>query len=51
MGFMIALKILIFLSFPKQFVIKATHACAFNFICLDKDQIDYKSLEKMQQVA
>lgn len=35
-----------FSKLPKQFVIKATHACAFNFICLDKDQIDYKKLRK-----
>lgn len=35
-----------FSKLPKQFVIKGTHACAFNFICLDRDKIDYKKLRK-----
>lgn len=31
---------------PNQFVIKATHACAFNYICKDKNKLDVKELEK-----
>lgn len=31
---------------PNQFVMKCTHACAFNYICKDKSKIDIKSLRK-----
>lgn len=31
---------------PDQFVMKCSHACAFNYICKDKKNIDYKSLKK-----
>ena len=31
---------------PNQFVMKCTHACAFNYICLDKSQIDKEALRK-----
>lgn len=31
---------------PKRFVIKATHACALNHICLDKDKLDLGALQK-----
>jgi len=31
---------------PNQFVMKCTHACAFNFICLDKSKIDKDELRK-----
>lgn len=32
---------------PNAFVIKATHACAFNFICHDKSKLDLINLKKM----
>lgn len=32
---------------PDQFVMKCTHACAFNYICLDKNTIDKKSIKKI----
>lgn len=32
---------------PNQFVMKCTHACAFNYICLDKSKINLTALEKM----
>ena len=31
---------------PNQFVMKCTHACAFNYICKNKNEIDKKVLEK-----
>ena len=31
---------------PDQFVMKCTHACAFNFICYDKSKIDKEALRK-----
>ena len=31
---------------PDQFVMKCTHACAFNFICYDKSKIDREELRK-----
>lgn len=31
---------------PNQFVMKCTHACAFNYICKDKSKIDIKTLRK-----
>ena len=31
---------------PDQFVMKCTHACAFNYICLDKRNIDIPGLRK-----
>ncbi|NCA96440.1 MAG: hypothetical protein EOM74_05615 [Methanomicrobia archaeon] len=31
---------------PERFVMKATHACAFNYICLDKKKIDMPTLKK-----
>ena len=31
---------------PNQFVMKCTHACAFNYICKDKSQIDIPALRK-----
>ena len=31
---------------PKQFVMKCSHACAFNYICYDKDQINKVELKK-----
>lgn len=31
---------------PQKFVLKCTHACAFNYICLDKNKIDKVSLKK-----
>lgn len=33
-------------SLPDKFVIKATHACGFNYICLNKEQIDHRALKK-----
>lgn len=35
-----------FSKLPNQFVMKATHACAFNYICLDKSKIDMPALRK-----
>lgn len=35
-----------FEKLPNQFVMKCSHACAFNYICLDKKSIDYKQLKK-----
>ena len=31
---------------PNQFVMKCTHACAFNFICYDKSKINKEELRK-----
>ncbi len=31
---------------PNQFVMKCTHACAFNYICYDKSKLDIKDLKK-----
>ncbi len=31
---------------PSQFVMKCTHACAFNFICYDKSTINMEELKK-----
>lgn len=31
---------------PEKFVLKCTHACAFNYICLDKNKIDKANLKK-----
>ena len=33
-------------NLPDQFVMKCTHACAFNYICLDKSKIDKVTLKK-----
>ena len=33
-------------SLPNQFVMKCTHACAFNYICLDKSQINMQELKR-----
>ena len=33
-------------NLPDQFVMKCTHACAFNYICLDKSKIDKAALKK-----
>lgn len=33
-------------SLPNQFVMKCSHGCAMNYICYDKNKIDYKSLKK-----
>lgn len=30
---------------PNQFVMKCTHACAFNYICRDKSKINYEELK------
>ncbi|HZJ89314.1 MAG TPA: ATP-grasp fold amidoligase family protein [Bacilli bacterium] len=38
-----------FSTLPSSFVIKATHACAFNYICKDKSKVDKKALNKMTQ--
>ena len=35
-----------FSSLPNQFVMKATHGSGMNYICLDKNIIDYPSLKK-----
>ena len=35
-----------FSKLPNQFVMKCTHACAFNYICFNKDDINYKKLKK-----
>ncbi len=35
-----------FATLPKKFVIKATHACALNYICLDKEKLDVARLKK-----
>lgn len=35
-----------FNKLPNQFVLKCTHACAFNKIVLNKDEIDKKQLKK-----
>ncbi|MBR0294596.1 MAG: hypothetical protein IJQ67_01665 [Bacilli bacterium] len=31
---------------PNQFVMKCTHACAFNYLCYDKSKIDKSALRK-----
>lgn len=31
---------------PDQFVMKCTHACAFNYLCYDKNKIDKNALRK-----
>lgn len=36
-----------FASLPDKFVIKATHACALNYICLDKNTLDVQRLKKI----
>lgn len=35
-----------FKKLPVQFVMKCTHACAFNYTCLDKEKIDLEKLKK-----
>lgn len=35
-----------FENLPKRFVIKGIHACAFNYICLDKNKINVSLLKK-----
>lgn len=35
-----------FEKLPNQFVMKCSHACAFNFICKDKSQISKEELKK-----
>lgn len=35
-----------FNALPNRFVIKATHACALNYICLNKDELTVSSLKK-----
>jgi hypothetical protein len=34
-----------FQMFPNQFVLKATHGCGWNFICKNKDEVDFKKLK------
>lgn len=34
-------------ALPSTFVMKCSHACAFNYLCRDKRQIDYPKLKKM----
>lgn len=34
-------------ALPNAFVIKATHACALNYICKDKSKLDEKALKKL----
>ena len=34
-----------FEKLPNQFVMKCSHACAFNFICKDKSQINKNELK------
>lgn len=31
--------------FPQQFVLKATHGCGWNFICKNKEDVDFKILK------
>lgn len=33
-------------TLPNQFVMKCSHGCAMNYICYDKNKIDFKSLKK-----
>lgn len=35
-----------FNSLPDKFVMKCTHACAFNYLCYDKSKINHKELSK-----
>lgn len=35
-----------FSKLPNKFVLKCSHACAFNYLCYDKEKIDYKKLKK-----
>lgn len=35
-----------FNKLPKQFVMKCSHGCAYNYICLDKSKINLKTLKK-----
>ena len=35
-----------FSKLPKQFAMKCSHGCAMNFICYDKDKINYEELKK-----
>ena len=35
-----------FSQFPNQFVLKATHGCRMNYICLDKAQLDQEACRK-----
>lgn len=35
-----------FSQFPNQFVLKATHGCRMNYICLDKEQMDPEACRK-----
>ncbi len=37
---------IVFDKLPNQFVMKCTHACAFNYICKDKSQINIPELKK-----
>jgi len=36
-----------FSVFPNQFVLKATHGCRMNYICLDKEQLNQSECKKM----
>ena len=35
-----------FSLFPDQFVLKATHGCRMNYICMDKDKLDQEACRK-----
>ena len=37
---------IVFDKLPKMFVMKCSHACAFNYLCYDKDKIDKVELKK-----
>lgn len=37
---------LVFSLFPNQFVLKATHGCRMNYICMDKTQLDQEACRK-----
>ena len=45
-GILDSFKDIDFDKLPDQFVMKCTHACAFNYICKNKNEIDKKALEK-----
>ena len=36
-----------FSIFPNKFVLKATHGCRMNYICLDKDKLDREKCRKL----
>lgn len=35
-----------FSKLPNQFVMKCTHACSYNYICFDKNKIEYNKLKR-----